>query len=543
MDATPNSFGDAFKNLRPASSPREKRSEGEHDLDNGTDERRYSPRDQISSKTGESAVSWRRSPTKIPPLRTSAEYTRRKLGGGASGAVAHDKVRTEPRLTDTNVVTAKGKGEGETTEAGSASCGVSGRQGDRTTSDAQTGPSPRSLNEVSEEMSWASTTTAVIRGSLKRTGDGHVLPNSANFERAQDKTCPSTAQGTVSSTIEQVVPSVEIPARQRFSTIVQQTVMKAPIVPENGSEIAGMSTTISTAGMPTVTETFTRKAEESRKNAGHDQAADDGNSFQLATCKNRIVSTVAAVSPFADAPSSARDPILENIPRTARSMASSCEERELVAVQVQQSAESDIWSTVAVTRKGPHTFLPSSCASVGLGASSALASSTSGSANALRIQLSPRRAPASPTPGCVNALRIKLSPRRAPASPTSGCVNALRIKLSPRRAQSPEHKRRLGEKKKRDGSPPPSCFFLPSSESKAVPLCDAAGSTTWYTGVGSRLFRGKGEEGWARSRLKELKNYRKRGASGVGGRAFWTEADCPHEEKDPRVSGESNFLL
>ncbi|CAN0394425.1 unnamed protein product, partial [Ascophyllum nodosum] len=140
-----------------------------------------------------------------------------------------------------------------------------------------------------------------------------------------------------------------------------------------------------------------------------------------------------------------------------------------------------------------------------------------------------------PTPGCVNALRIKLSPRRAPASPTSGCVNALRIKLSPRQAQSPEHKRRLGEKKKRDGSPPPSCFFLPSSESKAVPLCGAAGSTTWYTGVGSRLFRGKGEEGWARSGLKELKNYRKRGASGVGGRAFWTEADCPHEEKDPRT--------
>ena len=392
-------------------------------------------------------------------------------------------------------------------------------------------------------MSWASKTTKGIRGSLKRTGDGHVLPNSANFEHAQDKTCPSTVQGTVSSTIEQVVPSAEMPARQRFSTTVQQTVTKAPIVPENGSEIAGMSTTISTAGIPTVTGTFTRKAEESRKNAGHDQATDDGDSFQLATCEDRIVSTVAAASPFADAPSSARDPILENILYTARSMASSCEERELVAVQVQQSAESDIRSTVAVTRKGPHTLLPRSCATVGLGASSALASLTSGCVNALRIQLSPRRAPASPTPGCVNALRIKLSPRRAPARPTSGCVNALRIKLSPRRAQSPEHKRRLGEKKKWDGSPPPSRFFPPSSESKTVPLCGAAGSTTWYTRVSSRICRGKGEEGWARSRLKELENYIIRGASGVGGRAFWTEAACPHEDKDPRVSGESNFLL
>ena len=255
----------------------------------------------------------------------------------------------EPRLTDTNTVTVKGKGKGEITEAGSASCGVGGRQGDRTTPDAQTGPSPRSLNEVGEEMSWASKTMAVIRGSLERTGDGHVLPNSANFERGQDKTCPSTAQGTVSSTIEQVVPSAEMPARQRFSTTVQQTVTKAPIVLENGSEIAGMSTTISTAGIPTVTGTFTRKAGESKKNAGHDQAADDRDSFQLATCKDRIVSTMAAVSPFADAPSSARDPILENILRTARSMASSCEERELVAVQVQQSAESDIRSTVTVT--------------------------------------------------------------------------------------------------------------------------------------------------------------------------------------------------
>ena len=158
----------------------------------------------------------------------------------------------------------------------------------------------------------------------------------------------------------------------------------------------------------------------------------------------------------------------ENILRTARSMASSCDERELVAVQVQQSAESVIRSTVAVTRKGPHTLLPSSCATVGLGASSALVISTSGCVNALRVQLSPGRAPASPAPGCDNVLRIQISPRRAPASPTLGCVNALRTKLSPRRApvsstsgcvnaltiklfpgraQSPEHKRHLGEKK------------------------------------------------------------------------------------------------
>ncbi|CAN0394419.1 unnamed protein product, partial [Ascophyllum nodosum] len=117
----------------------------------------------------------------------------------ASGAVAHNKVRTEPRLTDTNVVTVKGKGKGETTEGGPASCGVDGRRRDRTTPHAQAGPSPWSLNEVGEEMSWASKIAAVIRESLKRAGDGRVLPNSANFERAQDETCPSTAQGIVSS--------------------------------------------------------------------------------------------------------------------------------------------------------------------------------------------------------------------------------------------------------------------------------------------------------------------------------------------------------
>ena len=145
-------------------------------------------------------MSWGLLPTKVSPRRISAERTRRKLGGGASGPVAHDKVRTEPRLTDNNTVTVKGKGKGKSTGAASASCGVDGRRRDRTTSDAQTGPSPRSLNEAGEEMSWASRIAAVIRGSLKRTGDGHVLPNSASFERAQDKTCLSTAQGTVCST-------------------------------------------------------------------------------------------------------------------------------------------------------------------------------------------------------------------------------------------------------------------------------------------------------------------------------------------------------
>ena len=117
--------------------------------------------------------------------------------GGASGAVAHDKVRTEPRLTDTNAVTFKEKGK--TTGVAPASYGVDGRQGDRTTPNAQTGPSPRSLNEVGKERSWASKIEAVIRGSLERTNDGNVFPNSAKFDRAQDKTCPSTAQGIVSS--------------------------------------------------------------------------------------------------------------------------------------------------------------------------------------------------------------------------------------------------------------------------------------------------------------------------------------------------------